>query len=191
MATRPRERRERQDEELAFRVVFWEVPRRPMRVRPAILLVAAVFTWVLGAACSNQGEGEFCDTANMNNDCQDGLTCQDPAPGLVAMQGIVASRCCPADTAQATTAACMASASGLINAGGDAAFGDASVGDSAIEAESDALADATSIPEATTDAPHDVSSSTMDQVTSNAADATLDSGTDAGMRGDSSDAAPE
>ncbi len=64
-------------------------------------------------ACSNQGEGDRCDTQNGNDDCQDGLICKS---------GI--NVCCPQDPAQATVLQCQAPST----AGGEAGIpGDASV----------------------------------------------------------------
>jgi hypothetical protein len=70
----------------------------------AVLLLAFVGALSASAACSNQGEGEFCSTANGNNDCQDGLQCM-AAPGLPPSL-VNADRCCPIPPAQPTTAAC-------------------------------------------------------------------------------------
>ena len=70
----------------------------------AVLLLAFVGALSASAACSNQGEGEFCNTSNGNNDCQDGLECK-AAPG-VPSGAVNADRCCPIPPAQPTTAVC-------------------------------------------------------------------------------------
>jgi hypothetical protein len=85
----------------------------PMRV--FALLVPAFLAVVMASACSNQGEGDFCDPNNGNNDCNDGLECV-PAPGLSG--GIVnRNRCCPIAPAQPTTSACSLNTSTVIEAG--------------------------------------------------------------------------
>ena len=81
---------------------------------PAVLLLAFMGALSATAACSNQGEGEVCSTANGNNDCQDGLFCQSPAPGVPPTL-VNAARCCPIPPAQPTTAACSHS-TGVIEA---------------------------------------------------------------------------
>jgi len=80
-----------------------------MRVRSVLLLavtLASLGALVAASACSNQGEGEYCDPNagnNGNDDCQDGLVCKT-APGVV---GVNASRCCPLDPSLAKTSACQ------------------------------------------------------------------------------------
>jgi hypothetical protein len=81
---------------------------------PALLCFAAVACLTASIACSNQGEGEFCNSFNGNNDCQDGLECV-PAPGLSA--GLTdRDRCCPIPPAQPTTAACSVNTNAVIDA---------------------------------------------------------------------------
>ncbi len=168
-----------------------------MRVRsafPFVVSITALVLSVLPAACSNQGEGDFCDTLNGNNDCQSDLICVEQAPGLVAMQGIATSRCCPADSTQATTAACMASVTGFdaSNEVGDASSSDAGAEASAPEA-SVPDAGGPDAPEASTDAAHDAMSSdaTVDHAAPPAADGAVDAPPDAGPGGDASDGAPD
>ena len=87
--------------------------------------VSAIFM----GACSNQAEGDRCDTQNGNDDCQDGLVCE---PGK--------NICCPQDPATATEPACQAPST----AGGEAGIPveaspgtDSSVNDSATDAPAD------------------------------------------------------
>jgi hypothetical protein len=78
-----------------------------MRLRPALLLavtLASLGSLLAPSACSSQGEGQYCSSANGNNDCQDGLICKD-APGLPDQ--LNSSRCCPPDPAIATVSACQ------------------------------------------------------------------------------------
>lgn len=176
-----------------------------MRVRPFVRLVvstAALLLAALPVACSNQGEGEFCDTRFGNDDCQSDLVCVQQAPGLSDMQGIVTSRCCPSDSTQATTAACMANVAGLGDASnevGDASRDAASeVGSSEVDAAAEASrpSDAST---AATDASHDASASrdasASDGASDHAApalvDAASDAETDASVGGDAADGAPE
>ena len=81
---------------------------------PALLLFAFVTSLTASLACSNQGEGEFCDSNNGNNDCQGGLECV-PAPGL---SGTLTNRdrCCPILPAQPTTSACSLNTTTVIDA---------------------------------------------------------------------------
>jgi hypothetical protein len=195
---RRRETDGRREYVLAFRVVFWEVPRRPMRVRPFVRFVVSTAALALAAlpvACSNQGEGEFCDTRFQNDDCQSGLVCVEQAPGLSAMEGIVTSRCCPSDSTQATTAACMTNVAGVGDASNE--VGEASV-DAASEAGSSEVdaapeagrpADASA---ASADAAHDASAfDGADHVAPALVDAAADAGTDASIGGDAADGAPD
>lgn len=66
-------------------------------------LLAAGFLAV--AACSNQGEGERCDSLNGDEDCKtdEGLTCYPAA----LLNNAGSDRCCPRDRAQATHPVCM------------------------------------------------------------------------------------
>lgn len=72
-------------------------------------LVSIVISSVLGvvaavSACSNNGEGERCQVENLNEDCQNGLTC---TPKQQLQQQYAGSdRCCPPDRALATEPAC-------------------------------------------------------------------------------------
>jgi hypothetical protein len=64
---------------------------------PRVLaFVAAV---VLGIGCSKQGEGERCDPANANLDCESGLVCRDASDlGLGSESDLSgAALCCPPD----------------------------------------------------------------------------------------------
>ena len=76
---------------------------------PGLLLLAFVGAVSASVACSNQGEGDYCDTANGNNDCQDGLFCDPMPPGVPVSAVTPHNRCCPIAPAQPTTAACSMS----------------------------------------------------------------------------------
>ena len=70
----------------------------PLAAALAAVLVSAAGLSLSLSACSNQGEGERCDTRGDkqgNDECQDGLTCR---PGVF--------RCCPIDESAPTVAAC-------------------------------------------------------------------------------------
>jgi hypothetical protein len=58
------------------------------------------------SACSSQGEGERCERANNNSDCQDGLVCTFKEQ-LPQGYNTTSDRCCPADRATATHPACV------------------------------------------------------------------------------------
>jgi hypothetical protein len=63
-----------------------------------------VIGWLALAACSNQAEGERCQTANDQNDCQEGLVCLPATQVNPAYNS--ADRCCPANRSEATHPAC-------------------------------------------------------------------------------------
>jgi hypothetical protein len=81
---------------------------------PALLAFAFVAALIAAAACSDQGEGEFCDPNNGNNDCQSGLECV-PAPGLSPTL-TNRDRCCPILPALPTTTACALNTNTVIDA---------------------------------------------------------------------------
>lgn len=110
----------------------------------SVVAVCAVFV----GACSNQAEGERCEAANGNDDCQDGLVC-DPNKSI----------CCPVDPRQATTPGCVGSTS----AGGEAG----------IPQEASTGTDSSTPVDSATDAPVDSSSSDSGD---DAADANDDGG---------------
>lgn len=60
----------------------------------ALLVLAGTFVF---QACSKQGEGERCESANGNDDCESPLLCKAIGNGEI---------CCPDDKAAATTAEC-------------------------------------------------------------------------------------
>jgi len=96
-------------------------------------------------ACSNQSQGDRCDTQNGNDDCQDGLVC-------VSGKNV----CCPQDPAMATVIECQAPST----AGGEAGIPiEASPGDSSTAdvTSSDAETDS-----ATSDATDDASDANDD-----------------------------
>lgn len=59
-------------------------------------------------ACSNYSEGERCESANNNLDCQSDLTCT-PAAQLT---NTTSDRCCPSDRALASETVCKVPPSG-------------------------------------------------------------------------------
>ncbi len=78
---------------------------KPARNRiAAIVVVTVVGLFALPTACSNNAEGERCQSENGNDDCADGLTCI-PKTQLVAPFNS-ADRCCPFVRQNATSAAC-------------------------------------------------------------------------------------
>ena len=148
----------------------------PFALFAAVATAVATVTLSGSIACTNQGEGDYCDPLNGDNDCQNGLKCE-PAPGLSSSLAHN-DRCCPTDTALAKTAACMA---GAFDGGGPTATPDAGN-----EAGADASIDAPS--EATvSDAP--VADTATEAATT--PDASVDAGADAASGPDSSDGAPE
>lgn len=60
--------------------------------------------WLVLSACSNNAEGERCQTANNNDDCEQGLICL--ASSQVNPSYNSSDRCCPVDRTQATHPAC-------------------------------------------------------------------------------------
>ncbi len=104
-----------------------------------ILLVSVGAFMAVAVACSNQAEGERCDTLNGNDDCASGLVCYPQAQ----LKDTISDRCCPADRAKATAAVCQVAVDIL---GGDASTptdsGPSPVADAATDANSDATADA-------------------------------------------------
>ena len=112
-------------------------------VTAAVLSALGIFGIV--TACSNYGEGQRCQPANFNDDCENGLTCTLAAQLDPPFRS--SDRCCPSDRSQATTAECRQTATGIGNQppteGGSA------------EASIDASE--ASVPEASTDADADAS----------------------------------
>jgi hypothetical protein len=135
---------------------------------PALLLFAVLASFAALVACSNQGEGEYCDLSNGNNDCQSGLECI-PAPGL---SGDLTSRnrCCPIPPAQATTSACELNTTTVLDA--SAAIGDTGTPPEASVA--DAVGDVVAA-----DAPADVVAPAPEAGLDGGADASADGGADA------------
>lgn len=79
--------------------------RRKRRTKTAaIVTFAMVAGWIALTACSNNGEGERCQTANNSDDCENGLICL-PA-NLVNPTYSSSDRCCPVDRSKATHPAC-------------------------------------------------------------------------------------
>lgn len=111
----------------------------------ALVTTFAALVFV-GTACSNNGEGERCESENGNDDCKtdEGLICY-PKGQL----NTNADRCCPADRTKATHPICKAAVSIATDATTPADTGPAPVSDAA--GESDA-ADAASDADAESDA---------------------------------------
>lgn len=87
---------------------------RPARNRIlSVLLASSLGVLAVLSACSNNGEGERCETLNGNEDCENGLTCT-PARQLPAGFDS-ADRCCPFDRSQATVASCKQGTSTIGN----------------------------------------------------------------------------
>ena len=137
---------------------------------PALLSFAFAASVAASLACSNQGEGEFCNPNNGNNDCQGGLTCV-PAPGLSDTL-TNRDRCCPVLPAQPTTSACALNTTAVIDAatevpdgtvvspGPDAEAGspsEASVPDATGDVVLDSPADVVAVPDASHEAGADAS----------------------------------
>ncbi|MBN9159353.1 MAG: hypothetical protein BGO98_46320 [Myxococcales bacterium 68-20] len=76
------------------------------RAAGVALLVAVSGFIALASACSNQGEGERCESANGNDDCKtdQGLICY---PQGQLRQGAQSDHCCPADRSKAKHPICQ------------------------------------------------------------------------------------
>jgi hypothetical protein len=106
------------------------------------IVVGAIF-FAFGG-CSDQGEGERCQTLNGNDDCQNGLVCVCATPlncintsyGFVNPPYNTSDRCCPSERALATTPQCVA---GVGPSTGDA---NVPIQEAGPEAAADAAADA-------------------------------------------------
>ncbi len=126
--------------------------------RLASLLLAPVFASSLlllaMPSCSKQGEGERCDTANNNDDCESGLICQNVQTYWL---------CCPPPGTQPSVAACFAGTAPVAEAGADSAT-EASI-DAPQEAEGDS-----SMADAPQDAPDDASEDVQDGAPADTAD---------------------
>jgi hypothetical protein len=91
--------------------------QRPRRYRiVSIVLCLALGGLGVVTACSNYGEGERCEIANNNDDCQSPLQCTPAAQLNAPFKG--ADRCCPVDRTTATHPACTVLQSSI---GGDSA----------------------------------------------------------------------
>lgn len=118
-------------------------------VAALILLMGSVY------ACSNQGEGDRCDTRNGDEDCLSGLICT--SKGTL---GTDSDRCCPSNRTQSSADVCRQTAT---PSGGDASIPteqDGSTADSATPADSGATTDATddsAAADASTDSSSDAS----------------------------------
>lgn len=80
----------------------------------ALFVVAAVLTAIgVVTACSNQGEGEVCNSLNDSDDCQTdkGLVCYVST----VLRDTTSDRCCPADRALSTHPVCVQGISSVTN----------------------------------------------------------------------------
>jgi hypothetical protein len=153
--------------------------RRPLVVVLSLLFPAMI---VIFAACSDEAEGERCDTRNTRNgsdDCQPGLVC---VPGgdlgsagseyclangsLVTTCGV----CCPVNRANATVSICQLSST---LPGADAAPPDTDAGDAASDASDASDTDAADAGDTDADA---ASTDASDADASDASDASDDGG---------------
>jgi hypothetical protein len=154
----------------------------------SLALFAGVAALTATVACSNQGEGEFCDinAGVLGGDCQDGLQCV-AAPGLQATPNGDRNRCCPVAGGVPTTAVCMANAIALDSG--------TEVIDASEEASPEAAPakEAGGSSEASTDARNEAAPVTIDASSdATVGDAAIDSGApdaDGGPSTDASDAA--
>jgi hypothetical protein len=113
-----------------------------MRAGSIVLLIGVGALLAVAVACSNQSEGERCDTLNGNDDCTGGLICYPQAQ----LKDTISDRCCPADRSKATASVCQVAVDIL---GGDASTPADSGPSLGPDASSDASADATSDAKAT------------------------------------------
>lgn len=104
---------------LGGRPGLWYVPVTPMTFARRFAF-APLAVWAV-LSCSNQGEGERCDTKSGNADCETGLICTDVGQGV--------SRCCPEGTS--ADSRCQSSGigtGGTTSNGGSSGSSGASVG---------------------------------------------------------------
>jgi hypothetical protein len=107
--------------------------------RWVLALVSGALLAVLSASCTGQGEGERCQLANGNDDCQSGLVCY--AASTITLPGTTnqsnADICCPANRADSTEDICKT--------GNATPTSDASINDSSSNPDTgtDASGDAT------------------------------------------------
>jgi hypothetical protein len=135
---------------LAFPFVFWissreRTPRMRKRFASLLLPVVAALLFVSFGACSNEGEGQPCDTNagnGGNDDCQSPLVC------TTGLNNATDPRCCPQDRANATTPECSLSSANFD--GASPAPPDASTADTS---SPEAASTETGTSEASTDAP--------------------------------------
>jgi hypothetical protein len=126
----------------------------PRWLRPFAVALVLSAIGVAAVGCSGQGEGERCDHRAANggdDDCQSGLTCQNPPGGIVTYPNGV---CCPPDPAQATTAACSPN-TGVIDASPappDGAQASVEAGDEAAPSVDATAVDATALDATAVDA---------------------------------------
>jgi hypothetical protein len=78
---------------------------RTYRKTASIVVGCFLAGFVALAACSNQGEGERCDSLNGNEDCKtdQGLICYPKGQ----LTNTNSDRCCPADRTKATEPVCQ------------------------------------------------------------------------------------
>jgi hypothetical protein len=104
--------------------------------KTTISLVARAFALVALAAslvsiangCDGGREGERCNPSLSHNDCDDGLTCQQPST-------CVENYCCPADPSKSANPYCNGAGCPTVDAGPpDSATGDSATDDGAADA---------------------------------------------------------
>ncbi|HEX7605047.1 MAG TPA: hypothetical protein VF316_25695 [Polyangiaceae bacterium] len=120
----------------------------------------------LAAACTTQSEGQRCQFANGNDDCDNGLACVEGK--LITLPGggnSNADICCPVDRTQAVEDICKLSP---VTPGSDASIPDTGTPDSA--ADTGAKDGASDASDAASDAGSDGASSDAGDASSDAAD---------------------
>jgi|GEM_PF-2493930 len=135
----------------------------PVRLGAAMAALALGLAVLVGqASCSNQSEGQRCNTLGDNggnDDCQDGLVCKPKAQ----LNGAQDDLCCPL-TGTPTVAACQAPGGGAVVP---------------IPAETGPSPDATPA-DTGTDAPADTGTDASTDTGTDASDASADAPTDGG-----------
>jgi hypothetical protein len=78
--------------------------RARRRTIAAVVTSLTIGGWLVLSACSNNAEGERCQVANNNDDCENGLICL--ASSQVNPSYNSSDRCCPVDRTTASHPAC-------------------------------------------------------------------------------------
>lgn len=74
-------------------------------------LLRAALCAALACACSEQGEGERCDTNNFSLDCETGLICRSGESLNIEDEGRGVALCCPPDGVAPSVDACRTTSS--------------------------------------------------------------------------------